>query len=46
MPSAPVADIKSPIWGDNALRLERRISATRPNPPDDVGEDVPQRFVP
>jgi hypothetical protein len=46
MPSAPVADIKSPIWGDNALRLERRISATRPHPPDDAGEDVPQRFTP
>lgn len=28
------------------MRLERRISTTRPHPPAEVGEDVPERFVP
>lgn len=37
-------------WGDEILRLvpdlERRIATTRPQPPDEVAEDVPERFVP
>lgn len=44
---------KGAAWGDEPLRidpariaLERRISASRPHPPDEVGDDAPERFVP
>jgi hypothetical protein len=36
----------SSTWDDReALRIERRISTTRPHPPDEVGEEVPERFA-
>jgi hypothetical protein len=48
-PQSTVADLSSSSAWDarDALRIERRISATRPQPPSEhVGEDVPERFVP
>lgn len=57
MPRATASSTKSADkfdrWGDEPMRidpaivaLERRISTTRPHPPEEVGDDVPERFVP
>lgn len=44
--NAAVDGASPPAWGDASLRLEHRISATRPHPPEEVGDDVPERSVP
>ncbi len=41
----------APGWGNEPLRIDpsavlRRIGVTRPHPPDEVGDDVPERSAP